>query len=173
MACPLVTPRLWLIDCDYPEEVIRNKFPSFYSYLQKGKRRNIHAGYIASRRRPWYSQEKREPAPFLCTYMGRTGEDKKPFRFLWNKSMATAHNVYLLLYTRPPLSRLLEKGRSLFKMVFDALREIDTGYIVGAGRVYGGGLHKVEPNELSLIAAESLTRVFPSIRLTHQHSLFN
>ncbi|HEV3443367.1 MAG TPA: hypothetical protein VG099_01935 [Gemmataceae bacterium] len=25
-----------------------------------------------SRRIPWYAQEKRAPAPFLCTYMGRT-----------------------------------------------------------------------------------------------------
>lgn len=169
---PLVTPRLWLIDCDYPEEVIKTKFPSFYSYLQKGKRRNIHAGYLASRRRPWYSQEKREPAPFLCTYMGRTGNDTKPFRFLWNKSMATAHNVYLLLYPRPPLSDLLAKDRSLFKTIFASLREIDTSHIVGAGRVYGGGLYKVEPNELSLIPAESLAEVFPSLGFMHQHSLF-
>lgn len=170
--CPLVTPKLSLIDCNYPEKFIKSSFPSFYSYLERGKEGKIHVGYLASRRSPWYSQEKRDPAPFLCTYMGRTSNGRKPFRFLWNKSIATAHNVYLLMYPRQPLRLLLEQDNHLLEAIFSALQEIDTSHFVGAGRVYGGGLYKMEPSELSLISAEPLLRVIPTLNITRQRSFF-
>src|SRR5438105_4695499 len=51
------------------------------------------SGHQESRRLPWYAQEKRAPAPFLCTYMGRAQNGRKPFRFLWNQSRALASNL--------------------------------------------------------------------------------
>ena len=83
----LETP-LAIIDCDLPEEIIERRHPAFWRYLQQGKAAGIHSGYLASRRTPWYSQEKRATAPFLCTYMGRQGRRGNPFRFFWNKSQA-------------------------------------------------------------------------------------
>ena len=104
---PDVSPRLYLLDCDEPEEHIKTTWPLLYEYLQQGRAKNIHATYLASRRTPWYSQEQRPPAPFLCTYMGRSRNGKHPFRFLRNRSQATAHNVYLMMYVskRPPARR--------------------------------------------------------------------
>ena len=68
---PRLEKPLVIIDCDLPEAVIQRRHPAFWKYLEQGKAQGIHSGYLASRRTPWYSQEKREPAPFLCTYMGR------------------------------------------------------------------------------------------------------
>jgi hypothetical protein len=150
---PDVSPRLYLIDCSETEKRIQAHWPRFYEYLQLGKRRRIHEAYLTSRRAPWYSQEQRPPAPFLCTYMGRSRDGKHPFRFLWNRSQATAHNVYLMLYPTGPLRAALKRHPELHANVFEALQRITPEQLITEGRVYGGGLHKVEPRELAQIPA--------------------
>lgn len=106
---------------------------------------------MTSKRSPWYKQEQRDPAPFLCTYMGRKGKHGLPFRFIWNKSRAIATNVYLLLYPTEMLKRLLEHDAGLYSEVYKMLEEIDTIDIVGESRAYGGGLYKLEPKELAQV----------------------
>jgi hypothetical protein len=153
---PRLSPQLVLIDCDLTEEELASKFPKFWAYLQRGKRRGVHQSYLAGKRSPWYCQEKRPPAPFLCTYMGRCGNGRKPFRFLWNKSRATAHNVYLLLYPCGQMRAALASDPGLGAEVFALLQKIDTDSFVGKGRVYGGGLYKMEPKELGSIPVEAI-----------------
>ena len=153
---PKLSPRLYLLDCDEPEEKIRDAWPRFYEYLQQGRRQGTHASYLTSRRVPWYSQERRPPAPFLCTYMGRSRNGKPPIRFLWNRSQATAHNVYLMLYPKGPLRDALSKDPGLQRQLFEALQLITPTQLLAEGRVYGGGLHKVEPKELAQIPARAV-----------------
>jgi adenine-specific DNA-methyltransferase len=153
---PLVSPRLALIDCPLAEDEIKQRHPSFWKYLENGKTTGIHETYLASKRRPWYSQEKRPPAPFVCTYMGRTRKGKKPFRVIWNKSNATAANVYLLLYPKLALAAALKETPELYSVVFDHLQSIQADTFVDEGRVYGGGLHKMEPKELERVPLQSL-----------------
>ncbi|HEY0050271.1 MAG TPA: hypothetical protein VGB68_13335, partial [Pyrinomonadaceae bacterium] len=46
-------------------------------------------------------QENRPPAPILCTYMGRNNKSTgKPFRFILNRSNATAANGFLMIYPK-------------------------------------------------------------------------
>jgi adenine-specific DNA-methyltransferase len=148
---PRLERSLVVIDCDLAEDVLREHHPDFWSYLQEGRKRGVHSGYLASRRSPWYSQERREPSPFLCTYMGRRGPglDGNPFRFFWNRSRAVAPNVYLMLYPRGPLAAVLtgspERGTDVLAM----LRRLRADHLIARGRVYGGGLHKLEPGELT------------------------
>jgi hypothetical protein len=149
---PDVPKRVYLLDCSEPEERIKATWPRFYEYIQNGKARKTHETYLTSRRAPWYSQEQRPPAPFLCTYMGRSRNGKHPFRFIWNRSQATAHNVYLMLYPTGPLRAALKAHPELHVDVFEALQRI-TPSLLSEGRVYGGGLHKVEPKELAQIPA--------------------
>jgi hypothetical protein len=170
---PRVSPQLFLLDCSEPEEKIQATWPRFYEYLQRGKEQNIHASYLASRRAPWYSQEQRPPAPFLCTYMGRSRNGKHPFRFIWNRSQATAHNVYLMLYPKGQLRSALKKCPELEQRVFEALQRITPAQVLSEGRVYGGGLHKVEPNELAQIPARVvLEAIEAEVRIEQQVPLF-
>lgn len=166
---PDVSPRLYLLDCSEPEERIQATWPRFYEYLQAGKGQKIQEAYLASRRSPWYSQEQRPPAPFLCTYMGRSRNGKNPFRFIWNRSQATAHNVYLMLYPKGPLRAALNEHPDLHKHVFEALQRITPAQLLSEGRVYGGGLHKVEPKELAQIPARAILDRLPAyLRIDEQ-----
>lgn len=170
---PDVSPRLYLLDCTETEERIKERWPEFYDYLKYGEAQEIHASYLASHREPWYSQEHRPPAPFLCTYMGRMRNGRHPFRFIWNRSQATAHNVYLMLYPKGPLREALTKRPELAAQVFDALQRITPAQFLSEGRVYGGGLHKVEPKELAQIPAKPILDVIEAhVRVEHQKRLF-
>jgi len=170
---PAVSPQLYLLDCSEPEEKIKANWPRFYSYLQKGRQQDIQTSYLASHRAPWYSQEQRPPAPFLCTYMGRSANGRHPFRFIWNRSDATAHNVYLMLYPKSRLQDALNNHPELAAKVFAALQRVTPGQFISEGRVYGGGLHKVEPKELAQIPARALLESIDShVRIERQEKLF-
>lgn len=170
---PTLFPRLYLLDCSEPEDKIKTAWPHFYEYLRKGREQNVHVSYLASRRTPWYSQEQRSPAPFLCTYMGRSANGRQPFRFIWNRSDATAHNVYLMLYPKSGLQQALKNHAELEAKVFEALQRISPGKLVFEGRVYGGGLHKVEPKELAQIPARVvLESIAGHVRIERQEKLF-
>jgi adenine-specific DNA-methyltransferase len=46
------------------------------------------------------------------------------------------------------LQAALRADAQLFPAVFQALRKIDTDALIREGRLYGGGLYKMEPKEL-------------------------
>jgi predicted RNA methylase len=170
---PGLSPHLFLLDSSEPEYVIQHRWPGLYAYLQTGQEQEIPTSYLASRRTPWYSQEQRPPAPFLCTYMGRARNGEHPFRFIWNRSTATAHNVYLMLYPRGPLLHALGRSPEMYLEVLRALQAIAPEQLVSEGRVYGGGLHKVEPRELAEISADPvLSRIGHTLRIERQERLF-
>ncbi len=156
---PQLENPLVIIDCDLSEQVVQERHPQFWQYLEQGMAQGIHAGYLTSRRIPWYSQEKRDPAPFLCTYMGREKSNGNPFRFFWNKSRATAANVYLLLYPKGELKAALATRPDLHPVVFSYLQALTGEHLIKEGRVYGGGLHKMEPKELANLPADALGRI--------------
>jgi len=98
--------------------------------------------------------------------MGRSLE--KPFRFIWNHSKATAANVYLLLYPKSYIVPMLTKKTA---EVFEALQAIHPDRFLSEGRVYGGGLYKMEPAELMRLSADSLAGVL-EVTVEQQRSLF-
>jgi adenine-specific DNA-methyltransferase len=153
---PAVDRPLVLLDCDRPEAEVRRDHPALWAYLQEGVARGLREGYLTSRRSPWYTQERRDTPPFVCTYMGRHRDGRPPFRILWNRSRAVAANVYLLLYPRGALLRALEARPGLDQVVFGLLRDIRPAHFIDEGRVYGGGLHKMEPRELSALPADAI-----------------
>jgi len=152
---PHVAPQLCLLDCDLPQETLKTTYPRLAAYLETAPPDVLNATLVRSRS-PWYRQEQRKPAPFLCTYMGRSGRNGRPLRFLWNKSDAVATNTYLMLYPREALATLIKEKSDTLEKLFDFLKDIDSQDLLNGGRVYGGGLHKIEPKELLNVRLYSL-----------------
>jgi hypothetical protein len=82
-------------------------------------------------------------------------------RFILNHSLAITANVYLLLYPKAMLARMLHDKPELLKAVWTALNAIPWEALLGVGRVYGGGLHKMEPKELAEAPADKLMALLP------------
>lgn len=146
---PVLERRLHLLRCDLPPGEVRAKYPTLWRYLKTGLAARLHERYLCRSRTPWYAQESRPPAPLLCTYMGRRNNGRgKPFRFIFNHSRATAANVFLMLYPTAMLQGRMGSDPDLLRRIWRQLSRISTDDLAGEGRVYGGGLHKLEPKEL-------------------------
>jgi hypothetical protein len=107
--------------------------------------------------------------------MGRgLAKRRTPFRFILNHSKATVTNTYLILYPRPFLEGALEKDPTLARRIWLTLNQIDSDKMLGEGRIYGGGLHKIEPKELGNVPAEMIGAVVREIPChgTGQQELF-
>ena len=148
---PRTVPSLVLLDCNEPEEVVRKEYPDLWTYLEQGKKRGVHEKYLTKNRKLWYQQEHRPPAPFLCSYVGRQLRDRAPFRFFWNKSSATATNSFLMMYPKGRLTDILKADYAIHERVLRSLQEIDSMEVSMAGRIYGGGMQKLEPSELGSV----------------------
>lgn len=156
---PKVDTPLALIDTDLSEEEIKRRCASLWEYLREGERAGLREKYLLAKRSPWYKQEHRAAPPFLCTYMGRAGKEGQPFRFFWNQSQAVAPNVYLLLYPVGALSETLRRSPHQLRTVFEFLQRVDAATLIKEGRVYGGGLYKLEPKELGRVSAQTLVEI--------------
>jgi hypothetical protein len=99
--------------------------------------------------------------------MGRGLDSReKPFRFILNKSNATALNVYLMLYPTKKLYQAMSRDPALIERIWQSLNAIPASTLLGEGRVYGGGLYKMEPRELANLPIDQL-----QVSLPDDHSL--
>jgi adenine-specific DNA-methyltransferase len=154
---PSLERKLFLLNCKQSMEYLQVEHSSVWNYLQQGENDGISKRYLCKHRSLWYLQETRYPAMFLCPYMGRyKAKNGKPFRFIFNHSKAIAPNVYLMMYPKARLQTLTSSNPELIKSVWKALNSIPIQSLIHEGRVYGNGLHKLEPRELANAPADIL-----------------
>jgi adenine-specific DNA-methyltransferase len=166
---PAVSPRLYLLDCCEPEEKIS-----------------------ASRNISREATRKRSPNP-ISPAIARPGTRKNnvlhrhSLELTWD-AHATASipsglsgTARRRLHTtstscsipKAPLLGALKNHPELEKRVFQALQRITPSQLVSEGRVYGGGLQKVEPRELPQIRArEVLDCIDSHVQIERQEKLF-
>ena len=147
---PDIDKKLFLLDCVLPPDEVEFNYPSLWCYLQKGVELGIDQGYICKNRPFWYKQERREASPFYCTYIGRkTKSSDKPFSFILNHSLAVVSNSYLSLEPLESVRKSLERDPDIVVRIWEHLNGICSELMKDEGRVYGGGMYKMEPKELA------------------------
>jgi adenine-specific DNA-methyltransferase len=145
-----------------------------WQYLEDGKSKGVTDRYLCRHRSPWYVQEIRPPSPYVCTYMGRGAKRDLPFRFILNHSRATVTNSYLILYPKKNLITALRTDPRLASRIWRTLNEIPAANMLDEGRIYGGGLHKIEPKELVKVSVPNLTALLTEASLLdEQQDLFS
>lgn len=158
---PSNVPQLGLLSTQATEDTIEDVDPRLAGYFASASE-TVRNGYLVRSRNPWYKQEHRDPAPFLLTYMGRSRDvEAKPFRFILNKSKAIATNGYLMIYPIGPLQAALDRELTTLEDIHEVLLSITADDLRDGGRVYGGGLHKVEPKELAAMDASAIASLIP------------
>jgi len=65
------------------------------------------------------------------------------------------------MYPTPVLSAALALDPSLMRRVWEVLNRITPAELLGEGRVYGGGLHKLEPKELANVPVPEIAELLP------------
>lgn len=158
---PVLQQQLALITASESLDDLNSSDPHLAAYLRTADERTTNS-YLVRMRKPWYKQEQRDPAPFVLTYMGRgASAEERPFRFILNRSDAITTNVYLMLYPVGSLANALESGSLTLDDVHEAVRELTGKQLRDGGRVYGGGLHKMEPKELAALDATLIAARIP------------
>ena len=158
---PDIENQLFVLDCKLPLDEVKRVYPKLYEYLEEGVQSGVSERYLCKSRKIWYSQENRPESRFYCTYIGRSDKKgKKPFRFVLNRSRAIVANSYLILYPKPHLEKEIEQHPDLNERLLEALNKITGKAMLDEGRVYGGGMHKMEPKELSNVPAIEIQALF-------------
>jgi hypothetical protein len=75
--------------------------------------------------------------------------------------------MYLMLYPTGPLEDYLAEDPERIKLVHEALLTLTAEELRGGGRVYGGGLHKMEPKELAALPADTIAALHPSLAVAN------
>lgn len=153
---PQIEPQYFLLDCELSEQEIEKNYPAMWCYLQSGVEKTSKK-YLCKKRKRWYWQERRESTYFLCSYMGRGKGNHSPIRFILNLSDAIATNSYLMLYPKTHLKQTISANPNAVYRIWEVLKGISGNEIEEEGRVYGGGLKKIEPKELAKVPCDELT----------------
>jgi adenine-specific DNA-methyltransferase len=157
---PILDKQLFVLDCKLKFSEIKFSYPDLHEYLQLGIKNGVPDRYLCKNRKLWYAQENRLESNFYCTYIGRTNADgKNPFRFILNHSKSIVTNSYLILYPKPLLQSKIKTNPKLLNQLIEALNKITTSAMIEEGRVYGGGMYKLEPSELSKVPAKELSDI--------------
>ena len=152
---PQIEPQYFLLDCELTEQEIMEQSPAIWDYLQSGIE-NTSKKYLCRSRKKWYWQEQRDATYFLCSYMGRGKDNGSPIRFILNLSKAIVTNSYLMLYPKEHLQKAISDNPNSVYRIWELLKSISGNDIEEEGRVYGGGLKKIEPRELAKVPCGDL-----------------
>jgi adenine-specific DNA-methyltransferase len=125
--------RAWLLWCHEPKAALRGT--NVLRYIERGEQRGVAARFNCRTREPWYGVERVPPADYFVTYMAR-----QRARFVRNEVAARCMTSLLNLWVKDGVD-----PKALGEVLED---DTNAALIRAFGRTYGGGLGKIEPNDL-------------------------
>jgi adenine-specific DNA-methyltransferase len=125
--------RCWLLWCHRPKAKLAGT--NVLRYLERGEELRLPERFNCRTRDPWYGVEQVRPADFFVTYMSR-----QRARFIRNEAGARCMTSLLNLWVKEGVD-----ADGLRAVLED---EANAEILRAFGRTYGGGLGKIEPNDL-------------------------
>lgn len=133
--------RSWLLWCHKPKAALTGT--NVLRYIEYGEELGVPERFNCRTRAPWYGVERVPPADFFVTYMSR-----RRARFVRNEAGARCMTSLLNLWAKDGV----DSGA-----LRDVLEDQANGELLRAfGRTYGGGLGKIEPNDLRRLPVRPL-----------------
>jgi adenine-specific DNA-methyltransferase len=109
-------------------------------YLIKGEKEAVNKKFLTASRNPWYSLEKRPPAPIWVSVFNRTG-----LRFIRNEANISNLTTFHCIYPQSNMFSDISIDLLFAYLLTDTARQI----FEDNSREYGNGLQKFEPNDLN------------------------
>jgi adenine-specific DNA-methyltransferase len=109
-------------------------------YLFKGEQEQINKKFLTASRNPWYSLEKRSPAPIWVSVFNRNG-----LRFVRNEAGVSNLTTFHCIYPQTDMFSDVSVDLLFAYLLTDTARQI----FEDNSREYGNGLQKFEPNDLN------------------------
>ncbi|MCD8206641.1 MAG: N-6 DNA methylase [Bacteroidales bacterium] len=119
---------------------VSSKDTNVVKYINMGEEKSIDKRYLTANRKPWYSLEKRLPAPIWVSVFNRKG-----LRFVRNMTSVANLTTFHCIYPRRDMFTNVSLDLLFAYLISDTAREI----FEDNSREYGNGLQKFEPNDLN------------------------
>ncbi|MCT2538232.1 SAM-dependent methyltransferase [Aquibacillus koreensis] len=143
--------------------------PHVHTYIQHGEQQGYHERFLTKKRRPWYKNEKRNPADILVNVFSR-GKVK----FIRNEANVRNLTAFHCIFVHPQYRDDLEVLMAFF------MTDICQSLLEQYHREYGKGLKKFEPNDLNqsevvdldMIPSDiknAIRELYQQIRIKHIH----
>lgn len=129
--------KVWLFSCDLPKEHLAGT--NALHYVEQGEKMKYNDRYLTSHRQPWYRPERRSPSKIILTYMSNGNP-----RFIYNEAKIMTLNAFLCVYPSKDAGMNDEKVKALLSYLNSSCFKSNLPYL---GRIYSGGLLKIEPGE--------------------------
>lgn len=110
------------------------------NYIKLGEEKGIDNKFLTSKRKPWYSSEKRLPSPIWVSVFNRNH-----IKFIRNEAGISNLTAFHCIYLKPNLFGEIDIDILFSYLLTDIAKEIFNDN----KREYGDGLNKFEPNDLN------------------------
>lgn len=89
-----------------------------------------------------------------------------------SRKVRQTHFLTVFYNPKPVLAEMLDRKPELAKLLWQKLNKISIETLVREGQIFGDGLHKLEPKELSKVPLDNIYTALPELLEVTESALF-